>query len=87
MHDKHTLEADSITAGVDTLHPPKRRYRLKLDTLSDVKREMTKVYKESRSGIIEIVDASKLVWMLSAVGKIIEVSDLEKRVEALESKR
>ena len=87
MHDKHTLEADSITAGVDALPPRKQRYRLKLNTLSDVKREMTKVYKESRSGIIEIVDASKLVWMLSAVGKIIEVSDLEKRVEALESKR
>ncbi|MEI6267975.1 MAG: hypothetical protein WCP01_03770 [Methylococcaceae bacterium] len=87
MHDKHTLEADSITAGVETLPPRKQRYRLKLDSLSDVKGEMTKVYKESRSGIIEIVDASKLVWMLSAVGKIIEVSDLEKRVEALESKR
>lgn len=68
--------------------PPKvTRYRAKLDTMQDVKREMAKVYRESRSGVVEIVDGTKLVWMLQAVGKVIEGSDLEKRIEILEQKK
>ena len=59
---------------------------MKLDTLSDIKREMAKVYRESRSEIIEPAIGSKLIWMLQAVGKVIEVSDLESRITALESK-
>ena len=59
---------------------------MKLDTLSDIKREMAKVYRESRSEIIEPAIGSKLIWMLLAVGKVIEVSDLESRITALESK-
>lgn len=57
-----------------------------MDTLSDIKREMAKVYRESRSEIIEPAIGSKLIWMLQAVGKVIEVSDLESRITALESK-
>ena len=47
---------------------------------------MAKVYRESRSEIIEPAIGSKLIWMLQAVGKVIEVSDLESRITALESK-
>ena len=68
--------------------PPKvTRYRAKLDTLQDVRREMAKVYREARSGVVEVVDGTKLVWMLQAVGKVIEGSDLEKRIEILEGKK
>ena len=47
---------------------------------------MAKVYRESRSEIIEPAIGSKLIWMLQAMGKIIEASDLESRITALESK-
>ena len=63
------------------------RYRCKLDTLADCRREMARVYRESRSKIIDVSDGSKFVYMLSAVGKIIESSDLEQRIEALEAKQ
>jgi proteasome assembly chaperone (PAC2) family protein len=55
--------------------------------MQDVKREMAKVYRESRSELIDPAAATKLVWVLQAVGKIIEISDLEKRLEALENRK
>ena len=87
MSNHYPVEIDGITGEVEDL-PYKRgtRYRAKLDTLSDIKREMAKVYRESRSEIIEPAIGSKLIWMLQAVGKVIEVSDLESRITALESK-
>jgi hypothetical protein len=88
MSNQYPVEIDGITGEVEDL-PPKKgntRYRVKLDTLSDIKREMAKVYRESRSEIIEPAIGSKLIWMLQAMGKIIEASDLESRITALESK-
>ncbi|WP_154671585.1 hypothetical protein [Candidatus Methylobacter oryzae] len=48
---------------------------------------MAKVYREARSGIVDGQDAVKLTWMLQAVGKVIEGSDLEKRIDALANKQ
>lgn len=87
MPNKHPVIIDNDTGGVSTLPPQVTRYRAKLDTMQDVRREMAKVYRESRSGIVEVQDATKFVWMLQAVGKVIEGSDLEKRIEILESKK
>ena len=47
---------------------------------------MAKVYRESRSGLIDVADSTKHVWVLAAIGKAIETSDIEKRIEALELK-
>ena len=81
MSNKHPVEIDGVTGAIDDLPYTKgTRYRAKLDTMQDVRREMAKVYRESRSGVVEIVDGTKLVWMLQAVGKVIEGSDLEKRI-------
>jgi hypothetical protein len=79
---------DATTGEIEPIPPQKgQRYRCKLDTLQDVRREMAKVYREARSELIDPATASKLVWVLQAVGKVIEGSDLEKRVEALEAKQ
>ncbi|KJV07547.1 hypothetical protein [Methylocucumis oryzae] len=86
MSNKYPVEIDGATGEVETLPPQKgQRYRCKLDTMQDVKREMAKVYREARSGTIDVQDATKLTWCLQAVGKVIEGSDLEKRIEALEA--
>jgi hypothetical protein len=87
MPNKHPVIIDNDTGGVSTLPPQVTRYRAKLDTMQDVRREMAKVYRESRSGVVEVVDGTKLVWMLQALGKVIEGSDLEKRIEILEAKK
>lgn len=79
---------DSVTGEVVDLPLEKgTRYRAKLDTLQDVRREAAKVYREARSGLIEAQEATKLVWCLQAVGKLISESDLEKRIEALENQK
>lgn len=87
MANKYPVEIDGETGDVETLPPAKgQRYRCKLDTMADVRREMAKVYRETRSQQLDPAEATKLVWMLQAVGKVIEGSDLEKRIEALEQK-
>lgn len=88
MANKYPVEIDGETGEVETLSPQKgQRYRCKLDTIQDVKREMAKVYRESRSELIDPVTGTKLVWMLQSVARVIEGSDLEKRIEILESKK
>ncbi|MGZ8954440.1 MAG: hypothetical protein ACXW0Q_07155 [Methylovulum sp.] len=79
---------DSVTGEVVDLPLEKgTRYRAKLDTLQDVRKEAARVYREARSGLIEAQEATKLVWCLQAVGKLITESDLEKRIEALENQK
>ncbi len=87
MTNKYPVEIDGTTGEVETIPPQKgQRYRCKLDSMQDVKREMAKVYREARSGLVDVQDATKLTWCLQAVGKVIEGNDLEKRIEALEKK-
>ena len=85
MSKKKPVVIDSITGAVEALPPT--RYRCKLNTMSDVKSEMAKVYREARSGLVDVQDATKLTWCLQAVAKVIEGSDLEKRIEILEGKK
>ena len=88
MANKYPVEIDGLTGEVDSLPPQKNvRYRAKLDTMQDVRREMAKLYRETRSGLVYANDATKLTWCLQAIGKVIESSDLEKRIEILEAKK
>ena len=88
MANEYPVEIDSTTGQVTELPLQKgQRYRCKLDTMQDVKREMAKVYRESRSDLIDPVTGTKLVWMLQSVARVIEGSDLEKRIEILEGKK
>ena len=58
----------------------------KLKTIDDVRVEMASVYRSMKSGGIETSDATKLVYVLSAIAKAIEVNDIEKRITLLEEK-
>ena len=60
------------------------RYRASLDTYSDVKKEMAKIYRETRTGLLESTEATKLTWMLQAIQKVIESTDMESRLKVLE---
>jgi hypothetical protein len=86
MSNREPVEIDGLTGEVEEL-PPRRgkRYRCELSTAQDVRREMAKVYREARSNLIDAQTGTKLVWMLQGVAKVIETSDLEKRVEELEN--
>lgn len=65
---------------------PQKRYRCRLTTLAEVRHEMSRVYRETRSGLIASGDGYKLTVMLQSIGKVIEGSDLEQRISQLESR-
>ncbi|SNX60383.1 hypothetical protein SAMN06296273_1845 [Nitrosomonas ureae] len=67
--------------GIEVIPTPK----IKLANIEDCRREMASVYRDARSGRIDSQDGSRLVYMLSQVSKLIELSDIEKRIEVLEN--
>lgn len=88
MSNKNPCLIDGLSGEINDLPYTKgRRYRAKLDSMQDVRREMAKVYREARSEVIDVHSATKLTWCLQAVAKVIEGSDLEKRIEVLEAKK
>ena len=84
MADKEHLE---IVAGPDNtgdIDSPPRRLRLPLSTAEDVKRELARIYREGKAGQRDVGDVSKLANVLALLARLIETSDLERRLEALE---
>lgn len=57
---------------------------LKLATIEDCRREMAKVYRDARYARTDTADASRLVYMLATIAKMIEIGQLENRIAALE---
>ena len=58
--------------------------RINLSTSEDIRREMAKVYRETRSNKILPTNGTKLVYMLVNILKAYEVTELEKRLIDLE---
>jgi len=55
-----------------------------LKTADDVRLEMARVYRDMRQGKVEMGDGTKLVYVLAQIGRVIEVTDVQARMEALE---
>ena len=62
--------------------PP--RLRIKLKTIDDVRAEMARLYREGKAGLRDVADVSRLANVLALLGRLIEGSDLEKRITAIE---
>ena len=60
--------------------------KIKLNTLEDVRREMTRVYREARAGIIDTSEAGRMTYILVGIGKLIEATDIDKRLTHMERK-
>lgn len=58
----------------------------KLTTLADVRVELAYIYRQARTGVIPMRDATSLTFMLATLGKLIVESELESRVYALEER-
>jgi hypothetical protein len=88
MSDREPVIIDGITGDVETMPPQNgKRYRCQLDTANDVKKELAKLYREARSGLVATSDATKLGWLLGEIRKTIETSDIESRIEQLEKQQ
>lgn len=64
--------------------PSPPRLRLPLATAQDVRRELARLYRDGKSGQRDIQDVSRLANVLQILCRVIEDSDLEKRIETLE---
>ena len=62
-----------------------RRRRVQLDSIARVRRETAKLYVEARDGRRDVSDASKLGNLLAIIARMLEGSDLERRIEAIEA--
>jgi predicted nucleic acid-binding protein len=58
--------------------------RINLATSEDIRREMAKVYRETRCNKIMPSNGTKLVYMLINILKAYEVTEIEKRLTDLE---
>ena len=58
--------------------------RINLATSEDIRREMAKVYRETRCNKILPNNGTKLVYMLINILKAYEVTEIEKRLTDLE---
>lgn len=79
---KHQSVTIDATSGTCTPTPPK----IKLNSLEDVRREMAGVYREARGGGMDASEAGRLAYILSGIGKLIEATDIERRLAQMESK-
>lgn len=76
------MSGDVVAAPRTPRRIPARALPLK--TLAQCRREMAKLYREVRGGMLESSEATRLVYVLAQVGKLIEVAELERRLYALE---
>ena len=70
------------TSGTCTPTPSK----IKLNELEDVRREMASVYRQARGGKMDVSEAGRLAYILTGIGKLIEATEIEKRLQQMERK-
>ncbi len=58
--------------------------RINLNDLDGLRREMARVYRDTRGGRVHSQDGARLVYILGELRKVFEACDLEKRIAALE---
>lgn len=78
------MEQLTDKAGATKPHPPPR-LRLPLASVQDVRRELSRIYREGKSGQRDVADVSRLANILQILSRCIESSEFEKRLEKLEA--
>jgi len=80
--EKHSPVTIEGSTGKPDPTPPK----IKLNNIEDVRREMATIYREARAGRMDTSEVGRLAYVLTGIGKPIEVEQVEKRLIALERK-
>ena len=60
--------------------------RIDLKHIDDVRLEMAKVYRDMKQQKIPAQDGTRLVYVLTQIGKMIELHDIEKRINRIEER-
>ena len=82
MQTSYTKHLPTSQDSTEILEDPSPR--INLSTSEDIRREMAKVYRETRCNKILPTNGTKLVYMLINILKAYEVSEMEKRLTDLE---
>lgn len=86
LHVQSASFNDKTAKEVQAPLPGNKYARVKLSSVSDCSKELAKLYREARSGRIDVADASKLSNILSILSRMLTNSELEARVEELEKR-
>lgn len=76
--------AENLGGQPDPTPIRKSSARLRLDKVSDIKRELARLYREARRNEISTQTATRLAYLLNMMAQLIESTELEKRVIELE---
>ena len=76
----------SIDGATLALVPTPGRRKAQLNTLEGVRRELARIYREAESGKRDTADASRLTFMLGQIGKLLELTEIERRLTAIEER-
>lgn len=66
--------------------PTPQRRKAQLDRLEGVRREMSRVYRDMESGKRDSQDGSRLVNVLTQIAKVLELTEIERRLTAVEDR-
>ena len=80
-------EPATIDGRTLRLVPTPGRRKAQLNSLEGIRREMARIYRDAESGKRESADASKLVYILGQIGRVLEVVEIDTRLRALETQR
>ena len=76
-------EPQTIDGATLALVPTPQRRKAQLDRLEGVRREMARVYRDMESGS-DSQDGSRLVYVLTQIAKVLELTEIERRLTAIE---
>ena len=71
-----------IVNGGVTQDPPPRRFSLA--TVKGCRSELASLYRLARAGQIDLSEACKYAYLVTSIAKLIEIGDLEQRLNKLE---
>src|SRR5712671_3351506 len=78
--------AATIDGATLKLLPTPRRRKAQLSSLEGVRVEMSRIYREMESGKRDSQDGSRLVYVLTQIAKVLELTEIERRLITLEAK-
>lgn len=77
---------ETIDGATLTLLPTPRRRKPQLDRLEGVRVEMSRVYRDVESGKRDSQEGARLVYMLTQIAKVLELTEIERRLASLEER-
>ena len=84
--EARTAETPGFSASPASPPPAKvPGKRLRLENAAQVRREMTKVYRQMKAGELDVVKGTKLIYTLTELSRIIEREGVERLAERLDA--